>query len=222
MQNHVTELIIEQPDDETRTELERRQYFDELGIPEITPAERAEWDTYLDVLLERLAKAEADIAENQEVARRRIQMIQAWEHSANESLQRQAGWLRQQVEMFARGYDYGSKTSRQLPHGEFGTKKKPDSIEIVDQEKALGFARRVGLEIKVEEKVQKTPLKAFYARWSAGDVELFDEVNAYLETLGERPLTTDEFFTLPLEPGQVGWEFKVGSREFYVKPAGVS
>jgi hypothetical protein len=150
-------VLLQESDTE---DAEQAAYFAELGVPELTPAERAEWDAYLDVILERLAQVEAEVAENREVARRRIEMIQGWEHSVNETLTKRATWLRQRVEMFAAGYDYGSKKSSELPHGTFGFRAKADTLEITDQTQAVAFAEAAGLEIK--KSVNKTPLLKYF------------------------------------------------------------
>lgn len=169
----------------------------ELGMagPAPDPANRPELDAYLDRMLERLAEIRAAQAENDEVARRRRDMIDRWLAQENRTLDNQAAWLEERIERQALAYDYGEKKSRTLPHGKFGTRKSAATVAITDAEKALAFAKAHGLEVKVKESVGKTPLKEYW-------------LPRVLEA-GELP-----------DPDETGVEFVPESETFFVTPAG--
>lgn len=117
-------------------------------------------DVVLDHYLEQLREREAEIARNREVAERRKAMIDQWLSDALAGHEREAKWLRQQIEAFARDYDFGRRKSRSLPHGTIGYRARPDTLEIVDPAAALAFAKAYGLETK--ETVNKTPLLQYF------------------------------------------------------------
>lgn len=162
------------------------------GVPFFSdePGDRAQRDAYLDRYLEALAGLEKSIAENRRVAENRKAMIDRWLSSENERAEREAAWLRRQIEAFAAGYDYGKKRSRNLPHGTFGVRKAPDQVVITDPAKALEFAEGNGVEIRVVREVQKKPLAAFVA----------------------------EHTDFQPDPEEDGWEIAPGAEQFYIKP----
>lgn len=120
----------------------------------------ADRDALIDEALERIAEFEAEKARVAEYAARRVAMVQA--HRDEEIAKKDAAaafWI-QRVEHLAAGYDYGKKKSRRLAFGEFGMRKRPDRVEIVDEAKLLDFARGSNLPIVVKESVPKKELSA--------------------------------------------------------------
>lgn len=120
------------------------------------PTDRVGLDQHIDRLLAKLAEREAEIATNDAIAKRRIDDIEAWRRQQNETHEREAQWIRQQVAAIAKRYDFGKRKSRDLPSGTFGHRWRPETIEIVDEAAAVAFAEANGLEIK--KSVNKTPL----------------------------------------------------------------
>lgn len=119
-------------------------------------------DTTVDYYFELIREREAEIARNSEVAARRAAIIEAWKVDANRPHQREIQWLLVTIEGLTRSYDYGKKRTRSLPHGEFGLRRQPESINIVDMPAAVAFAKANDLEIK--ESVLKTPLHDYLER----------------------------------------------------------
>ena len=124
------------------------------------PIERtSDMDMRLEYLLEKLEAVELQIASNNDVARRRIDMIRAWEHGQNETLQKQVGWLTFEIgqtappDRFAFKLRYG-KLSRELPHGKVGFRAKPDSVEITDPAAAVAYAEANGLDLNTKTTVK--------------------------------------------------------------------
>lgn len=132
---------------------ERAAFFAEI---ETDVPETESLDVRLDCLLERIGSLQAEIADNNEVANRRIAMVEGWRSQANDSLEKRIWWLRLQIEALADGYDYRGKKSRSLPSGSFGTRHRSETLEIIDMTAAVAFAKANDLEIK--ELVNKTPL----------------------------------------------------------------
>lgn len=132
---------------------ERAAFYAEI---EAEVPETEALDVRLDYLLSRIGDLKAEIAGNNEVADRRVAMIEGWRAQANGSLERRAWWIQLQIEALADGYDYRGKKSRSLPAGSFGFRKKSDTLEIVDMPTAVAFAEANSLEIK--RSVNKTPL----------------------------------------------------------------
>lgn len=113
-------------------------------------------DVVIDHYLAALADREAEMARNAQVFTRRVAMLEGWLKDVNASAEREAKWLRQQIEAFARDYDFGKKKSRALPHGTIGYRASRETLEITDMDAAAAFAVERGLETKVA--VNKTPL----------------------------------------------------------------
>lgn len=132
--------------------------FEGEAEPQIDRSDRAALDAHLDRLLERYREREAEIATTNEIARRRIEDIQAWRDQQNESAERELSYLRHQIESWADGYDYGRKKSRSLPSGSFGYRARRDSVQILDMDAAVQFAEAHGLEVRRIVTVGKTPL----------------------------------------------------------------
>lgn len=146
---------------------------------DLEPAEtpRTEVDTRIDWLMERIAKRRRIIEDNDAVADARILQIEDWRQGENAKVQRQIDWFQSEIrrllpidaESFER--EYGKK-SRVLPFGTIGYKKKPDTIEVFDEERALAWAKERGLEIKTipaRETVAKPVLKKALETWSDPD-----------------------------------------------------
>lgn len=143
------------------TEEEQREAFlqaleEEAGIEH---ADRADLDVYLDHLLERLREREEKVSETNSVAQRRKDIIDRWAEMQNASLNREAGWLRLQIQAVAQGYDFGGKKSRTLPNGSFGYRRTQDTVEIIDKDLAIQSAEALGIPVKVTKELQKTPVK---------------------------------------------------------------
>lgn len=114
-------------------------------------------DAKVDRALEKLAEIEREIAENGEVARRRIEMIESWREEENAKLTHRHEWISRRLQLIALGYDFGDKKSRKLPHGTFGFRRSRDTVEVVDEELAVAWAERACPDA-VKKRVIKTPL----------------------------------------------------------------
>lgn len=117
----------------------------------------------VDYLLEKIAEERTRLDHLEEFTRRRMDMI--LEHKSMEAgkIERRLAWLesrvREHMPFDAASFrkHYGAKSHR-LPHGQIGYRASRASVEITDPAKALAFAKARGLEIKVSESVNKTPL----------------------------------------------------------------
>lgn len=156
-------LAAADDDWERQQEQEREAFFRSLDLG-FAVAEDIDdpvnTDVAVDFYLERLVEREAEIARNGEIAARRKAMIDAWLQEANAQHEREAAWLRLQIEAFARTYDFGKKKSRSLPHGTFGFRTRAGTLEIQDMPAAVAFAEANELEVK--KTVNKTPLLAHF------------------------------------------------------------
>ncbi len=138
---------------------DERQRAEELGRETPTDIE-----VRLDWLLERIVKRQRQIKRNNSVAERRALMIEDWRRGENMKLENAIQWFESEVRAllppdskeFER--EFGKK-SRNLPSGTVGWRRQPDRIEVFSEEKALAWAKAMGLPIKVKETVSKTELK---------------------------------------------------------------
>jgi hypothetical protein len=116
-----------------------------------------------DYLLEKLAEESAAMAHLNDFTERRIQMIRDHAEIEGNKIRGRVEWLearlRRCVPYDPAGFQeaYGKKSLR-LPHGTLGYRSSKESVQIADKDKALEFARSHGIEIKVTESVNKTPL----------------------------------------------------------------
>lgn len=128
-----------------------------------------EAEARVDYLLERLSSEHARIERVRGAAKLRIEMIRANEAEELRKLEGRVAWLEQKIRDHVPGDGarfkavYGKK-SLSMAAGEVGFKQHPASIEITNPARALGYAKEHGLEIKVTESVNKTPLKEHVIR----------------------------------------------------------
>lgn len=139
----------------TQIEEDLREFLgDSLPVLEDDP-EKAALDAHLDTLLFVIGKAELEMARNEDVATRRLEIardsIDGWLEAENGRLGRTVGFLRGQVQTLTREYDYGRKKSRTLPFGKFGTRKKADSVEVLDRRLAISWIRQEDQGFKAHE-----------------------------------------------------------------------
>src|SRR5690606_34725069 len=120
-------------------------------------------------LLERMAQ-ESDLASRiNATADARVAMIR--NHAADEcaKIARRIAYLEALIRLHLPG-DAGSykrlygKKSVSLAHGTVGFRAHAASVEVTDKAKALAFAEKNGLEVKVERSVGKTALKEYIVR----------------------------------------------------------
>lgn len=144
-----------------------------LGLDTMPAPGTPELDVAIDRALDVIRQAREEIAKNNEVAARRIQMIEDWRETENVTHQNRITWAERTIHSLAMGYDFGKKRSRSLPSGTFGFRKAPDRLVIQDADKALAFAKRtpqLAGEIKVTETIPTTPLK----QWAQSTGEVPD------------------------------------------------
>ncbi len=160
---------------------------------EATPADGlADTDSRIDWYFEKIRESQAEIARNDEVAHRRMDMIADWRAGENAKIERRISHMTAMIgtlvppNVAAMQAEY-SKKSRTLPNGSFGYRATPDSVDISDPQAALAFAVTNNLFVKSVHSVTKTALK--------------NHAKATGEMEGE------------------GWRMVRGSDEFFVKPA---
>lgn len=127
--------------------------------------ETAEVDAYLDRLLQRIGELEAQEAGSRMAAKLRKAMVDAWLVDETMGIGSQRAYLEGQVRAIAETwYPFPKgKKSRTLPHGSFGFRKAPDTVEITEQALAIPWAEENDVTVKVTKEVQKTPVKKFIA-----------------------------------------------------------
>ena len=159
----------------------------------VVGAELAAVDRYLELIREERAR----VARVQAAAELRMQPIREWVEREQEKAQRKVEFLEARIrfllphdaDSFKR--EYGTK-SLALTHGaRVGYEKGRDRVEIMDEAKAVTFARQHGIPVaeKVSTTVPKTALKD------------------YVTTAGVEP-----------DPDTDGFLFVPGAERFYVKP----
>lgn len=117
----------------------------------------------VDYLMEKLSE-EAKRAEHvADFTARRVQMVCDHAEVETAKIRKRMAWLesriREHLPLDAASFKktYGAKSHR-LPSGQVGYRASRATVEIVDPTKALAFAKAEGLEVKVTEVVNKTPL----------------------------------------------------------------
>lgn len=131
------------------------------GLPEGEDLTGAE--LRVDYLLEKLAAEQERIIGLEAFTKRRVDMVMAHKVTEMAKLEKRVAWLesriREHLPFDAASFKrhYGAKSAR-LPHGQIGYRAQRATVEIVDHGKALAYAKARGLEIKVVESVNKTPL----------------------------------------------------------------
>lgn len=176
-------------------------FLESIGAEMPEGEELSAVDARLDYLLEKITERRKDVAHAQEVAERRMDMIRSWLTEETAKAEREIEWLEKQIRLsFPQTVDQlrserdTKKKSVSLPHGTIGFRSSQDTVDVVDEEKALRWAEDSCPDaIKVKRRVLKTPIKKMLAE---GGV-----------------LTTGE----PLDPEENGLQFVPGSDSFYVK-----
>lgn len=114
-------------------------------------ASEAEAADECDRLLRALGDVRAYMAENERLHGVQVSAAKHWLDRVNAPLARQEAWLLAMLKHVAPFVRYfGRRKSRDLPHGEIGTRLHPERIEIVDPGAAGDWARERGLPYKVE------------------------------------------------------------------------
>lgn len=146
---------------------EEEAFLKAVGLdgPPGSKNETAEVDAYLDRLLQRIGELEAQEAESRKAAKLRKAMVEAWLVDETMGIGSQRTYLEGQVRAIAETwYPFPKgKKSRSLPHGNFGFRKAPDTVEITDQGLAIPWAEENDVTVKVTKEVQKTPVKKYIA-----------------------------------------------------------
>ena len=117
----------------------------------------------VDYLLEKAAEERTRLDQLEEFTARRVAMIVEHKSAEASKIEKRLAWLesriREHIPFDAASFrkHYGAKSHR-LPHGQIGYRASRATVEITDPAKALAFAKARGLEVKVSESVNKTPL----------------------------------------------------------------
>lgn len=115
-----------------------------LGLTGAQPESGVDLDVWIDVRLEAIARVQAEMAHNADVAARRMKMLADWRDEQNAVLARRAEYLTRQIEEVARAYPYpAGKKSRKLAFGEIGLRAERPRLEVTDEAAALEFVRGV-------------------------------------------------------------------------------
>jgi len=146
-----------------------------------------------DYLLEKMREEQAALRHLADFTERRVDMIRQHADIEGQKIQRRLDYLESKLRMCV-PYDpdafvsqYGKKSIK-LPHGTIGYRSSKETVEIRDKDAALAFAKANGLDIKVTETVNKTPLLD------------------YVKATGDVP-----------DPDVCGFELVPGSDDFFVK-----
>lgn len=157
-------------EEQVREDLELARFRSEVER-ELPPARGVvgEAEARADYLLERLAREHALMERTRGAAKLRIEMIKANEAEELRKIENRCGWLEAKIRTHMPGDGarfkavYGKK-SVAMASGEVGFRLHPASVEITDPQKALAYAKANGLEVKVTETVNRTPLKEHVIR----------------------------------------------------------
>ena len=146
----------------------------------------------IDWLLEKVTGLKAEIAENDAVAKRRMEMQEDFRQGENAKIERAITYWVGQIGQLAPSdgdafkAEYGKK-SRTLAHGTFGFHRKTGTVKVDNPAHALTFARANRIHVKTVHSVLSSALKDYAKRTG--------------ETEG------------------AGWHFIPGRDEFFVTPA---
>ena len=106
----------------------------------------------LDWALKRLGELEQRVFENQDVTKTRINELEDRCLRLNRPLEDGIRFFRRAIETYAETHRAellggGKRKSRALPHGSVGWRKRPASLEVVDNEALLEWARMQPVEL---------------------------------------------------------------------------
>lgn len=120
---------------------------------EVTDLNTADW------CVRKIAKAQADIDQIDELAKQRIDQIKAWQEKSVQEHTNTIAFFEALLEPYAKQQITGKKKSMKLPTGTFGFKaQQPDFIK--DDEKLLAWADENAKEyIKIKKEVEWGELK---------------------------------------------------------------
>ena len=104
-----------------------------------------------DRALAAISVIEGKINEVNEIAEKEISLIQQWNLSEASKLQKKIDWLVWNLENYMKGT--GEKTIS-LPHGQIKYRMGRDKVEVVDMQKFLPIAQRLGLLRHIAEKFE--------------------------------------------------------------------
>lgn len=129
-------------------------------------------DVQIDRMLERVADVNDEAARLQMVYRARMEMMQSALDEQLTVLARRRGFYEEQLRLIALAYDMKGKKSVSFPHGVIGFRAKRTTVELVDADAALAFAKEHSIEYKVTESLNKTPVIEFIKSRLAGQWEI--------------------------------------------------
>lgn len=104
-----------------------------------------------DQALAAIAVIEEQINEINSIAEQEIKLIQEWNLSQVEKLNKKISWLSFNLEMFIKKLDESTVT---LAHGVIKMRKGKDKFEVVDMDKFLPLGQRLGLVRTIAAKVE--------------------------------------------------------------------
>ena len=136
-----------------------------------------------DQILQTISVLENKIAEVNDIATKERQIIDEWEQSETNKLQRQVDWLARQLEFFIRSTDQKSIT---LAHGSLHLRLGRSKVSVVDMDKFLPIGEKLKL-VREKPSVKEADLNA---------------VNAYIRRVGT-PLPGIAF-----TPASISFSFK--------------
>jgi phage host-nuclease inhibitor protein Gam len=122
-----------------------------------------------DQALAAIAVIEDKIAEIDQIAQQEIDLVTGWKNSEEAKLQNKISWLCFNLERFLRST---GEITINLSKGAIKFRKSRDKIDILDEQKFLPIAKRLGLIRHIEAK----------------DEPDLNAIRAYLKTNGNRPL----------------------------------
>lgn len=137
---------------------ETTNFLDEL-LAEAEFHEDQQTEAHYDLVIMEIARLEAVISKNMEIASKEMQIIKEWMIKKNAVLAERCELLKKKLENYIR--ESGSKTI-DLPHGIIKIRKTPDKVEITDVEIFLKNARAEMLNV-ISEKIKPdlNKIKAF-------------------------------------------------------------
>lgn len=141
------------------------EFLESLGLTEPVGDSLTDIESRIDWLMQLIAERRTTMQQNNDVADRRTLMIADWRDGENAIQASQIEWLEYKIREHAPKSPeaiegtYGKK-SRKLPHGSFGFRRTPDSVEITDIDGAVAFAEANKLDVLIKYAVSKATLKA--------------------------------------------------------------
>ena len=156
----VPEIILEIEED-------MEAFLQSTGLTE--PVERwklSDREVYIDGVLKRLQRLNAEKARNVAVFNAELDVLRVWRDTELDRHEKGIAYLEglvrevapRNVDEFVATFGNGKKKSRTLPHGKVGFRAKAATVQVLDEDRAVRWAKGCDVEVKTRQNILKKPV----------------------------------------------------------------